>query len=584
MKLSLILLTTCLVNAQAPSDDVVLKAMSDELTRSLQIRVPGANPYPPYYIEYGAERTNTFNVSATLGGLVRSSSTQSFTPRLFLRVGSPKLDNTNSVYTDRQVAGGYDGGQWAYDAGYDLIRQQYWLATDRVYKSAVEALNRKTADLKDVNQSEPLNEFAAAKPVVKILPEVVYKVDESKWRSKVVEWSKIFLNYPEILHSTVDFDVVADTAYYVNSEGSKNRIPESAFHLRAKTQTQAADGTTIWDYVAICAEQESALSTDAEIRKALLEVAENTKAMSVAKVGEAYTGPVLFEPRAAAQLLAQVFGHELKTSRAPVLPPGRQFAFPQSEWSSRIGARVLPDFFNVKDVPRKFFPDGKPYLGNYDVDLEGLEPEPLSLIEKGVLKTQLYTRQPVRGHEGSNARARFPGEFGAKTAFMSNVEVSVSESKPLSALKAQLIDLTKQRGKTYGILVRKLDYPSAAGGEERQRVSQLSRSQPGAFQFSLPLLIYKVYPDGREELIRGVRFRNLTWRSLRDVMAASSETNLFSYYATSAPLSAGGGGGYMNGVSIEAPGLLFDELELEQPQSDKPRAPVVPPPPYETSN
>ena len=118
----------------------------------------------------------------------------------------------------------------------------------------------------------------------------------------------------------------------------------------------------------------------------------------------------------------------------------------------------------------------------------------------------------------------------------------------------------------------------------RLEAGEVSRSQPGAFQFSLPLLIYKIYPDGREELIRGVRFRNLNWRSLRDVMVASSETNLFSYYATSAPLSAGGGGGYMNGVSIEAPGLLFDELELEQPQTDKPRAPVAPPPPYETSN
>ena len=115
-------------------------------------------------------------------------------------------------------------------------------------------------------------------------------------------------------------------------------------------------------------------------------------------------------------------------------------------------------------------------------------------------------------------------------------------------------------------------------------MSQWSRSQPGAFQFSLPLLVYKIYPDGREELVRGLRFRGLNWRSLRDITAASSETQLFSYYATSAPLSGGGSGGYMNGVSVEAPGLLFDELELEQPQSDKPRSPVVTPPPYETLN
>ena len=75
-------------------------------------------------------------------------------------------------------------------------------------------------------------------------------------------------------------------------------------------------------------------------------------------------------------------------------------------------------------------------MGTFFIDTESVRPKPVSLIEKGVLKTQLYTRQPVRGHEGSNARARFPGEFGAKTPFMSNVEVAVSESKPLAALKA----------------------------------------------------------------------------------------------------------------------------------------------------
>ena len=42
--------------------------------------------------------------------------------------------------------------------------------------------------------------------------------------------------------------------------------------------------------------------------------------------------------------------------------------------------------------------------------------KPLRLIEKGVLKNYLLTRQPVRGFEGSNGRARLPGPFGASAA------------------------------------------------------------------------------------------------------------------------------------------------------------------------
>jgi len=42
---------------------------------------------------------------------------------------------------------------------------------------------------------------------------------------------------------------------------------------------------------------------------------------------------------------------------------------------------------------------------------------------------------------------------------------------------------------------------------------------------SPPLLAYRVYPDGHEELVRGLRFHGLSTRTLRDIMAASSETN-----------------------------------------------------------
>ena len=581
----LLVISAFVVRAQAPSgDDVLLKAMADEMKHSMEIRIPGPNPYPPYYMEYGAERSTTFNASATLGGLVRSQKNQFFNPRVMVRVGNSKLDNSNSVYTGMAVGANYDSGQWAYDGGYELWRQQYWLSTDRAYKSAVEALSRKVAALKDVNQGEPLNDFAPAKPVVKIMSEATLQLDEAKWKSRVVELSKIFLNYPEILHSSVDFDAISDTAYYVNSEGSKQRLPEGAFHIRARTLAQAADGSNIWDYISIGAEHESGLPSMEEVKKAFTEIAENTKALREAKVGEAYTGPVLFEPRAAGQLLVQMLSHELRPVRSPVTPPGRQANLPPSDWSTRIGSRVLPDFITIKDNPHKLFPDGKPYLGNFDADLEGVEPEPLTLIEKGTLKTQLHTRLPVRGHEGSNGRARFPGEFGAKAPFLSNVEVYVSDAKPMAALKASLIDQIKQRGKPYGILVRKLDYPSVAPGEDRQRMMAAARQSGNGFVFSLPLQIYKVFPDGREELIRGVKFRGITGRSLRDIVGASSETSLFSFYATNVPLSTGGGGGYVNGTSIESPGLLFDELELEQPQNDKPRLPIVAPPAYEASN
>ena len=79
-----------------------------------------------------------------------------------------------------------------------------------------------------------------------------------------------------------------------------------------------------------------------------------------------------------------------------------------------MGARVLPDTFDVVDDPTQKEWRGRPLFGSYEVDREGVVPKPLRLIEKGVLKNYLLTRQPVRGYEGSNGRARLPGNFGAQ--------------------------------------------------------------------------------------------------------------------------------------------------------------------------
>jgi hypothetical protein len=157
--------------------------------------------------------------------------------------------------------------------------------------------------------------------------------------------------------------------------------------------------------------------------------------------------------------------------------------------------------------------------------------------------------------------------------------VTARETTSLADLKKRLIDMTKERGKPYGMLVRKLDYPYSATAGELQALAQASSQSGGSARpVSPPLLIYRVYPDGREELVRGMRFRGISTRTLRDVLAASSETALFEYVNNAAPLALLGAGGYLAPASVVAPGLLFDEIEFEPPRDQMPKAPTVPPP------
>ena len=61
------------------------------------------------------------------------------------------------------------------------------------------------------------------------------------------------------------------------------------------------------------------------------------------------------------------------------------------------------------DDPTQIEWRGHPLFGHYLVDVDGVAPMPLSLVEKGVLKNFLLTRQPMRGFNASNGRARLPG-------------------------------------------------------------------------------------------------------------------------------------------------------------------------------
>jgi predicted Zn-dependent protease len=323
------------------------------------------------------------------------------------------------------------------------------------------------------------------------------------------------------------------------------------------------------------------LPAEGVIKQEMDAMARNLTALVDAPVGEAYTGPVLFESFAAGQLFAQVFGGQLQAPRDPVSVPGRPVNIPRSELESRMNGRVLPDFIDVIDDPAAQW-KGRPLFGCSEADYEGVAPQKLTLVEKGTMKTLLYTRQPVRGHEGSNGHGRMPGGFGHAAAVPTNLLVQCREGVPRADLKTKLLDLVKQRGKPYGILVRRMDYPSSASMVELRRLANAMQGSGSSRPLSSPLEIYRVYPDGREELIRGVRFRGVNVRLLRDILAVGNDPEPVEYLLNTAPLALMGAGGYVVGASVVCPSLLFDEIEVERPQEERPRPPVVTPPPLDS--
>ena len=556
--------------------DVILRAMRDELLRSRSLKLIGVDL--PYFIEYSVDDTLNFHVSSSLGALLASRWSRARIPRVGIRVGTPEFDNTNSIFSNMSGGSRLDSDQAPLDDNYGALRQHFWLATDRAYKNAVQAISRKRAALRNLTQSEKIDDFADAKPVQLVLNRGRIQVDEPAWVARTRSLSALFRTYPSVLTSSVEFESVQNTAYYVNTDGSLYRLPDTLAILRARATAQAPDGMSVHDAVVLQAFTPERLASELDMRRAVEGLAADVTALVQAPRGDRYSGPILFESQASAQLFADVLARNFTTPRKPVSQPNYPLPFLQSELEGRIGSRILPEWMDVVDDPGQKEWRGQPLLGHYPLDLEAVPPVPLTLVEKGVLKNVLMTRQPVRGFSGSNGRARLPGGFGARSAGIGNLFVRASQTVTPAALRQNLLEMVQKRGLPYGIVVRKLDYPSSATTGELRRIATAEQSSGSNRPVSSPALAYRVYPDGREELIRGVRFRGLNVRSFRDIIAASDENFVFDYLENNALFSMIGAGGYVAPTTVVAPAVLFEDLELSPVEDELPKPPAVPPP------
>jgi hypothetical protein len=554
------------------AEDAVLKAMHDELQRSMTLQFDSLEK--PYYIEFDLDDAHRVAISGMFDGILSVEDEHFRVPRVRVRVGSPQFDNTNYVGN----RGGRIGTRYPLDDDYNVLRHSFWLTADQAYKAAVEAISRKRAALKNMSVTEELPDFSPAKQM-HLLDEIKpAKLDLEGWKQRVKQLAAEFLKYPELRAPTAEYMALDGVSRMASSEGGEVRTIEQVSQIKLRASAQAKDGMSVRDaYVFDCLGIDH-LPAQNELVKAADELGAYVTKLAAAPRGEDYSGPVLFEGPAAAQLFAELLGRNLAPSRKPVTDPGQGGGGTASELEGRVGSRILPDIFSVTDDPTLKESQGQRLFGTMRVDEDGVEAKPLSLVEKGVLKNFLLTRTPVRGFPTTNGRARLQGAFGGNVAAITNMIVRAGETVSRDKLKLQLIDMLKQRERPYGMIVRKMDFPSSASaGELRRLVGGAARSG-GSRPVSIPLRIYQVYADGHEELVRGLRFRALNVRSLKDIVAAGDDSNVFNYLENGALFALMGAGAETAETSVVAPSILVDDLELVRIEDEQPKLPVVPAP------
>jgi TldD protein len=557
----------------AAQPDAVLDAMHAELKRSMTLTLNQLDK--PYFLSYTVDDEHTWSAAATLGGLLSSNSNTFRVPRLRMRVGDYKFDNTN--WTGANAAGPrYDLRSFPIEDGNPLVLRQFlWLATDSAFKGSLQSIARKRAALRNVTVNEALPDFAPAKPFVLMHDFTPVKFDDSAWTERTRRVSAVFKDFPMLRNSAVEFSAVDSLHRFVTNEGTEVRIQEATGAVEIQAAAQAPDGMIVRDLDTFYTRDIAKMFPEEELVKSARAMSEQVLKIAAAPLGDNYTGPILFEGVAAPQLLAELLGRNLYISRKPIAAPGGNPAAATTELEGRRGVRIMPEIFDVVDDP------GKPWFGHEEVDEEGVPELPLALVEKGVLKDFLRTRQPVRGYDESNGRARISGSYGADTPVPTNLIVTAREKSSIADLKKKLIDLIQQRGLPYGMIVRKMDFPSSASIDEARKI--LAAAGGGSSKpLSIPLYAYRLYPDGREELVRGERFKGVNARSLKDILAAGDDSVTFNYLDNGAPFALLGYGSGAAEVTVVAPSVLVDDLELSKVDDELPKLPIVPSPSDET--
>ncbi len=567
--------------AQA-QDDVVMRAMKDELARSVaQLQLQKMDK--PYFLAYRMDEINQNSISATLGSLTQDQPLRMRMIGVEVRVGDYALDNSNYL-SSRMFGGGRAGflsgiSQAPLDDDYQQIRRDFWLATDSQYKKALEDFSGKRAALDMRKHTDDVPDFSRETPTTKMEPPEKSRAgDDLKTLARDI--SAVFRNTPEIYGSSVDLEYRNYYTRYINSEGSTFTRAQTSFKLRINAQTQAPDGLPISESIAVFGRTMADLPAKDALLSRTRAVADRILKLRTAGSLERYNGPVLFEGDAAGEIFAQQFATGLMAVRTP-LSDNPQFEMYFNQLMSqlggggslvdKIGGRVLPDFLSVSDNPLRADYQGTILMGAGKIDDDAVETRETRLVEHGTLKTLLATRTPVRAvlHSTGSRRGYGPSP--------SNLFLTSEKSSTNDKLRKELLRRAKDRGLDYGIVVRRVGAGAAASF-----VKMATRmAQQGQGSGSLAE-VYKLYPDGHEELIRGVEIAEMLPSTFKDIVAVGDTPAVFTdeFIPPVGALFAAGisGSSDVPIVSCVVPSLLFEEVSLVKSQGPFPNPMISPSP------
>jgi TldD protein len=554
--ISILYIATYAGFAQGPptSPSPILAAMKAELARSMETFK--TQPTPAYFLSYEITDDQTVSVNASFGNIIASLQDHQRLLDIDLRVGSYHLDNTHplrgAIPDFSALMNRFSRFTMPIEDNPAAIRRLLWYDTDQKYKAAAEQYAKVKANVQvQVASEDPSDDFSREPAEKHYEAPGTLQTDRHAWEVKLRKYTAPFAAYGNIYEAHAEFLADLETRWYVNSDGSEIQVSHPYYRLFISAFTKADDGMELPRYESYFGVRPEDLPDDATVLKAVNRMIQDLEALRVAPVIDPYTGPAILSGRASAVFFHEVFGHRIEGHRQKEAGEGQTF-------KKKVGQAVLPASFSVYSDPTVRRIAGTDLVGSYEFDNEGVRARRVTVVDHGIFRNFLMSRSPIEGFPHSNGHGRKQQGFPV-VARQSNLIVEVQNPVTPAELKRMLMDEVKKQNKPFGLYFDEIE-----GG-----FTLTGRTIPNAFNV-LPTMVYRIYPDGREELVRGVDLIGTPLTTFSKIVTGDNQVAVFNGIC-------GAESGWVP-VSSSSPAILVSQIEVQKKAKSQESAPILPPP------
>ncbi len=487
-------------------------------------------------------------MEARFGALMQEDHTTRRSGLVDVRVGSYRRDQVRNggVKDNSTDLESFDMLQLPLGGPGDGIRHALWKLTEAKYREACDDfLHKRAVELNYLDEHRALPAFERVKPVVDLDIQTPPPFDVDAWRDFVLRGSKSIQRFPLVRDGHLRVQATNMVRIFASTEGTMIARSQPLRTVELHLWVLSPDGWAVPQTRTWFTTNDDELPDLAEVRHTMNVLYSRSVALASAPMIRSFAGPVLLEPLPAGLMVHEALGHRLEGDRLLAGQEGQTFR-------DRLGSEVLPVGITVRDDPRMTTFEGRSLVGAFDYDDEGVASREAKLIDDGKLAGFLTSRSPIGKKHKSNGHAR--SAHHARP--MSRMGVTVVEATSDAMTEAQLfqafLEEIREQEVPFGIRI-----VEAFGGETSTEAYDFQ-----AFLGEIEVAT-RVYPDGREELVRGVDFVGTPLNAMRGIVAAGSNRVVDNAWC-------GAESGYVP-VSTICPALLVDELELQS----KPMRPMT---------